>query len=130
MPDPLKCCLFQHLLGPIIDLELLNPDDEVPTGVTVAVKHFLKAPQSSEEVEALELDGDNHAIVKIVETQESFFLQVIDTFETVTSQYFKTDKFEKSRFCYVTTAWLPWVASRKCHHSSLKEIVITFALCL
>ena len=52
--EPLKCFLFQHLLGPIIDLELLNPDDVVPTGVTVAIKHFLKAPQSSEEVEALE----------------------------------------------------------------------------
>ena len=106
-------------------MELLNPDDVVPKGVKVGVKHFLHAPLASEEVEALELDGDNHAIVKIVETQGNISLQVIDTFETVTSQYFETDKFENSRFCYVTTAWLPWIASRKCNHSSLKEIVIS-----
>ena len=60
-----------------------------------------------------------------METEDNISLQVIDTFETVTSQYFETGKFENSRFCYVTSAWLPWVATAKCNHSSLKKIVIT-----
>ena len=108
-----------------MDLELPNSSDVVPRGVTVAVKHFLQALKSSEEEEVLELSGDSHSIVKIVETQGSYSLEVIDTFEAVTSQYFETDQFQNSRFCYVTSAWLPWVASAKCNHSSLKKIVIT-----
>ena len=107
-----------------MDLVLLNSSDVVPRGVTVAVKHFLQAPKSSEEEEALQSSGDSHAIVKIVETEGRYSLEVIDTFETVTSLYFETDKFVNSRFCYVTSAWLPWVASGKCNHSSLKKIVI------
>ena len=108
-----------------MDLELPNSSDVVPRGVTVAVKHFLQAPKSSEEEEVLDLSGDSHTIVKILETDGSYSLEVIDTFDAVTSQYFETDKFQNSRFCYVTSAWLPWVASAKCNHSSLKKIVIT-----
>ena len=117
--------LFQHLLGPIVDLELAHSCDVVPKGVSVALKHFLHAPKSTEEKEVLGVKGDIHAIIKIVETEHGFSLQVIDTFEAVTSQYFTTEKFQNSSFCYVTTAWLPWIATQKCNHSSLKEILIT-----
>ena len=49
---------------------------------------------SSEEEEVLDLSGDSHTIVKILEIDGSYSLEVIDTFDAVTSQYFETDKFQ------------------------------------
>ena len=62
--------LFQHLLGPIVDLELLNSSDVVPRGVTVAVKHFLQVPKSSEEEEAMDGEMDREMEGKVSEVEK------------------------------------------------------------
>ena len=107
----------------MLDLQLPNPEDVVPEGVKVAVRHFLRVSKPSEEGE-LETHACVHAIVKI-EGRDGISIEVIDRFKTVTPQFFETDKFQKGRFCYVAVAWLPWLSKEKCHHSFLKEIVIT-----
>ena len=75
--------LLQSPLGPIVELELLSPEDTVPQGVRIGVKHFLTSPNSHEVASCLQQDGDLHSIVKITEDEGIFQVQRIEDFPAV-----------------------------------------------
>ena len=42
------------MLGPVVDVELVDPPDKAPPGVVFGIKHLLTVPNSPDVQEALE----------------------------------------------------------------------------
>ena len=80
------------MLGPVVELELVNPLDKVPDGVEFSIRHFLTVPHSPEAHEALDNPEDEHQIVKLTKVEGRLEVQVIDSIHSVTSEYFTTRK--------------------------------------
>ena len=57
------------MLGPVVDVELVDPADKAPPGVVFGIKHLLTVPNSPDVREALEEDAYSHRhhIVKMTE---------------------------------------------------------------
>ena len=45
---------FQEIIGPVIELELIQPKDLVPEGVEFSVNHMLTVPHNQEICETLQ----------------------------------------------------------------------------
>ena len=104
----------QEMLGPVVDIELVDPPDKTPPGVVFGVKHFLTIPNSPEVRESLE-DGDqshSHYFVKMTKTDGEHKMEIIDSTVGVTSQYFITDKLAGRSLCKITSAWFGLVSDR------------------
>ena len=116
------------MLGPVVDVELVDPPDKAPHGVVFGIKHLLTVPNSPDVREALEEDAYSHRhhIVKMTEKNGKHEMEIIDSVVSVTSQYFVTKKLEGKPLCKITSAWLPWGGStHECTHSSLKNVIVT-----
>ena len=109
------------MLGPVVELELANPLDKVPDGVEVSIRHFLTVPHSPEAHEALDNPEDEHQIVKLTKVEGRLEVQVIDSIQSVTSEYFSTRKLAGQSLCFVTMMF----PINLCWHSSVKEIIFT-----
>ena len=115
---------FQVLLGPIVEIELMKPEDLVPEGVTIAIKHFLTMPSTKEFKEAVEKPGDCHNIMRVRKDKNSFVIDKIDSQSTVTSTYISSNNFQNHSMCHITTT-CEGNDEPKCRHSSLKNIIVT-----
>ena len=121
----------QEMLGPVVDIELVDPPDKTPPGVVFGVKHFLTIPSCPEVGEVLEEEGSSHKhyIVKMTKRNRTHEMEVIDSTVSITSQYLVTDKLAERSLCKITSAWLPlpWGESTRheCTHSSLKDLIVT-----
>ena len=118
----------QEMLGPVVDIELVDPPDKTPPGVVFGVKHFLTIPSCPEVRETLEEEGSSHKhyIVKMTKRNGTHEMEVVDSVVTITSQYLVTDKLAERSLCKITPAWLPWGGSNpERTHSSLKDVVVT-----
>ena len=85
---------MQELLGPAIDIELVDPPDKVPQGVVIGIKHFLSVPNSSEiekEEENSEESGHRHYVVRMIKANGKYELDKIDHTTLV--------RFRKSKSC-------------------------------
>ena len=114
------------MLGPVVDIELVDPPDKAPSGVVFGVKHFLTIPSCPEVREALEEEGSSHKhyIIKMTKRNGTHEMEVIDSTVSITSQYLVTDKLAERSLCKITSAWLPWGGSNhECTHSSLKDVI-------
>ena len=109
------------MLGPVVELELVNPLEKVPDGVEISIRHFLTVPHSPEAHEALDNPEDEHQIVKLTKVEGRLELQVIDSIHSVTSEYFTTRKLAGKSLCFVTMMF----PINFCWHSSVKEIIFT-----
>ena len=116
------------MLGPVVDIELVDPPDKAPSGVVFGVKHFLTIPSCPEVREALEEEGSSHKhyIIKMTKRNGTHEMEVVDSTVSITSQYLVTDKLAERSLCKITSAWLPWGGSNpECTHRSLKDVVVT-----
>ena len=52
----------QDMLGPVIDIELVDPPDRNPPGVVYGIKHFLEKDLEGSQEEA---NSHNHYIIKM-----------------------------------------------------------------
>jgi len=138
-----RMCLFEEFdavcekvgtpLGPVVEVESIEPLNCLPEGVSFQVKHFLTVPSSTEMQEEMQEDFPGHRIIKLTKQNGIFSKEVIDTFKTVDSSYFLTAKVENKHLCHITTVWNgeEWdeVAGKKertvCTHSSLKQLALT-----
>ena len=109
------------MLGPVVDLELLDPSDKVPTDVEFSIRHFLTVPNSLEAQVALDNPEDQHHIVKLTKVNGKLELEIIDSIHSVTSEYFSTSKLSGRSLCWIA----PVFSIDLCWHSSLKEIIFT-----
>ena len=115
------------MLGPVVDIELVDPPDKTPPGVIFGVKHFLTIPNSPEVRESLE-EGDqshSHYFVKMTKTDGEHKMEIIDSTVGVTSQYFITDKLAGRSLCKITSAWFGFGSNPECTHSSTKNVYVT-----
>ena len=108
------------MLGPVVQLELENPSDKVPEDVEISIRHFLTVPHSPENQEALDSPDDQHQIVKLTKVKGRFEMEVIDSIQSVTSDYFTTGKLSGQSLCWITSTG---TAERE--QSSSTEIVVT-----
>ena len=116
------------MLGPVVDIELVDPPDRVPLGVEFGIKHFLTVPNSLETQEAVEKASGadhRHYIIKLTKRKGKHELEEIDFTTNISSEYFTTTKFAGRPLCKISSAWFPWGDRHECSHSSLKKIVIT-----
>ena len=116
------------MLGPVVDIELVDPPDRTPRGVVFGIKHFLTIPNSQEARESLE-EGDHshsHYFVKMTKKDGKHEMEIIDSTVRVTSQYLITEKLAGKSLCKLTSAWLPLFGlNPECTHSSEKDVIIT-----
>ena len=116
------------MLGPVVDIELVDPPDRTPPGVVFGIKHFLTVPNSPEVREALEEEANSHShyIIKMTEKNGKHEMEVIDSTTSITSQYFVTEKLEGRSLCKLMATWMPWGGQTyECTHSSPKYVVVT-----
>ena len=115
--------MFQALLGPIVDVHLVEPADKVPEGVTVEIKHFLTIPRDPEVMEYMEGNGHLHDIVKVDMKNGNPEIKRVGIAQPglTETNMFSTNGFQGQDFCYV----LATDGSYKCMHSSPKIITIT-----
>lgn len=107
-----------------MDVELVDPVNEVPEGVVIGLRHFISVPSCPEVREYQQGQTNCHNIVKLTEDSIELKISVIDSFNDITSPYFFTNKFQGQKLCQITTSW--WGTERlECKHSSLKSIVVT-----
>ena len=95
--------------------------EKVPDGVEISIRHFLTVPHSREAREVLDNPEDQHHVVKLSKVKGKLALQVIDSIQSFTSEYFSTRKLSGQSLCFVTMM----VPINLCWHSSVKEIVFT-----
>ena len=115
-------------MGPVVDVELVSPPDQTPSGVVFGIKHLLTIPNFQEAREAFEegTNSHNHYIIKMTKIGKGHKMEIIDSTTSVTSHYFITAKLAQRSLCKITSAWLPWGGStEKCTHGNLKDIVVT-----
>ena len=115
----------QVLLGPIAEVELVDPPDLVPAGVNISIRHLLSVPKSVEVRQELESSDDNHNIVKITQAKGESITEIIDTQNNVTSEYFSTDKFTGRPLCQITTTKFFRQPYSECNHSAPKTLIFT-----
>ena len=108
------------MLGPVVQLELENPSDKVPEDVEISIRHFLTVPHSPENQEALDSPDDQHQIVKLTKVKGRFEMEVIDSIQSVTSDYFTTGKLSGQSLCWITST-----GTAECKHNFETEIVVT-----
>ena len=61
------------MLGPVVDIELVDPDKVIPDGVVIDVANYLTVPTSTEIKETVEANTlDIHTIVKLTRNAEDF----------------------------------------------------------
>ena len=109
------------MLGPVVELELVDSLEKVPEGVEISIRHFLTVPHSAEAREALDNPEDQHHVVKLSKVNGKLELQIIDSIQSVTSEYFTTRKLSGQSLCFVTMMF----PLNLCWHSSVKEIIFT-----
>ena len=95
------------MLGPVVELELVNPLDKVPDDVEISIRHFLTVPHTPDAHEASDDPDDKHEIVKLTKVNGRLEMKVIDTIHSVTSEYFTTRKLSGKSLCWVTTTF--WI---------------------
>ena len=71
--------ILQVLLGPIAEVELVDPPNLVPARVNISIRHLLSVPKSTEVRQELESSTDNHNIVKITQAKGESIIEIIDT---------------------------------------------------
>ena len=110
-----------------MDIELEDPDEVVPEGITFAPVHFLTIPSSREIGETLENSNDIHTIVKLTKNGDGFDLKTYGEFKEVVSKYcFETKELVGQKLCKLTTAsWLSKGGEPKCEQSPLKTILVS-----
>ena len=109
------------IISPILEVELVNPKDDVlPEDITVGIRHFLTVPNSPEIKAQMEKRAHQHHFLKIIKHEDTFKMEVIDSFSDIQSDYFSTMNLAKQPLCFITSASVP-----ECAHSLVKNIVFT-----
>ena len=121
-------------MGPVVDIELEDPQEKVPPGVVFGIKHFLTVPNSFETPETERRkkkkgksgeSGHRHSMIKLTKRNGKHELEEIDYTTNISSQYFTTTKFAGGSLCKITSACLRQGTFNKCSYSSLKKLIIT-----
>ena len=112
-------------MGPIVEIELVEPYSVVPQDVTFHIQHFLSVPHCPEANNELMTDGDAHDIVKVTKVGDTLTIESIDSHAQLDSEYLSTERLQGQTLCHITTAWLWGEGKKECIHSSLKRIVVT-----
>ena len=107
------------MIGPVVDVELLEPPEKIPPGVVISIKHFLSIPQSV--VMRQSIQTHSHQIIKLTKAHHCHEVEVIDVQDDIDSHYLTTDKFAGGHFCKVAAT----ANASECNHSSLTKLIVT-----
>ena len=113
---------MQTLLGPVVEVELVEPDSTVPVGTIFSIRHLLTVPSCEEVREVMESGRCVHKIIKLTETADGFDREHIDSSSHINSEYLSTRNLVGKKLCLVTSTCSE---SEQCTHSALTNIVIT-----
>ena len=115
--------LFQIMLGPVMEIELVSPLDVVPKDIEIGVKHFLTVPEKTYFENAIYQEDKTHRVVKLTKGNSSFQIEHIDTKFKVSSEYFRTKNFVGKSLCHITTT--AGIENHECLHASVKKFYVT-----
>ena len=89
-------------MGPVLKIELEEPNKLVPEGATICLKHYLTGPNTQETRDALEKEEDVHSIIKIVKAGEHFNIDGrFGQIKHVVKECFETNYLQNHKLCYL-----------------------------
>ena len=124
--DIYQSYLFQHILGPVVELKLPDPTMTVPQGLAIAPAHFLAAPEE-EYRNYIEGDQHEHYVVKIDSLNGHPKMKLFDSFIRVDHKFsFASEGLSNHGFCHLTTAGFLGFGGGKpqCDHASAAKTFI------
>ena len=87
----------------MVEIEVLSPEDKVPPGVRIGIKHFLTPPKSPEVASFLNQVEDVHSLIKITKEGETYNVQRIEDFKIINAEHFYTLRLQGEKLCHLTT---------------------------